>query len=273
MRYQSKSSIAYMFRNFWQLILVALPVSLSFAFFMTPDAEINFVRALIDGELNGGNLLTRYISAVTVLRYGKYWWTAIINVVLFALTVSVLVVKIDRHMRVGEISALPLKSAFKLFPVTLLLTLCCVATVEVLALLSVGVMMLLRFADNVTVVACVSLAVSVIVRLIETWMFMLLLPAFPLKYSEHCPLNVAFSYSARIMSKHKRITWGISFAFVFARMAIVLLGALLAPYRLDVPLYCLAYVFTIAYTPCLAYKLYYDEVGGERRDVREVIFL
>ena len=77
MRYQSKSSIAYMFRNFWQLILVALPVSLSFAFFMTPDAEINFVRALIDGELNGGNLLTRYISAVTVLRYGKYWWTAV----------------------------------------------------------------------------------------------------------------------------------------------------------------------------------------------------
>ena len=261
-----------MFRNFWHLFLIALPVSVLCAFFLSPNSEISFVQSIIDGEVTGADLLSRYTSAVTVLRFGKFWWASALSFVLLAYTVSLLVAKIDRHMRVGEMSVLPLKPAFKLFPVTLFFTVCCVAAVEVLALLSVGVMMLLRFVQSVTVISAISLTVSVLVRFFATWLFMLLLLAFPLKYSDHYPLNVAFSYSARIMSKRKKITWGISLAFVFARMAVITLGSLLAPYHLDKVLYSIAYASAISYAPCLAYKLYYDDVGGERRDVREVIF-
>lgn len=272
MRYQSKTSLAYMFRNFWQLVLITLPVSILFAFFLTPSREISFVQSLINGSVNMENIIGEYISAITVLRFGKYWWVITIGFVLLAFTVSVVVVKIDRHMRVGEMPLLPLKPSFKFLPISLLFVVCCVVIVEVLALLSVGAMMLLRFVNNAIALAAICLSLSVVVRIIETWLFMLLFLAFPLRYSDNYPLNVAFSYSARIMSKNKKITWGISCLYTFGRMAIITLGALLAPYNLNVLVYFLAYLFVITFAPCLAYKLYYDDVGGERRDVTQVIF-
>ena len=272
MRYQSKTSFAYMFRNFWQLVVITLPVSLLFAFFLTPNGEIFFMESLINGRLTMGNIVNFYTQAVTVLRFGKYWWAVVIGFVLLALTVSIVIVKIDRHMRVGDMPLLPLKTSFKFFPVSLLFVVCCVAAAEVLSLLSVGVMMLLRFVDNVIVVTAVSWITAIVVRLIETWLFMLLFLAFPLKFSDNYPLNVAFSYSARIMFKHKRLAWGAGFAYVFGRIAVITIGSLIAPYHLDTVLYFIAYLFIITYVPCLAYKLYYDDVGGERRDVSQVIF-
>lgn len=271
MRFQSKSALAYITRNFWKLVYVALPVSVLMAFFVNPTREIGFWRLMLTGQLDS-NVFLEFNSAMTVLRFGKYWWCAVIAFVLLAFTVSMLIVKINRHMHVGEMPSLPFKRAFGLFPITLFLTVCIFCVVEILMLLSVGVMYILRSTNNVWVISVTGVAINFVLQIVCSWLFMLLLIALPLKYSENYHLNIALSYSVRVMSKQNKFVWGLTLAYVLGRYLLMFVAYWLQPYHLDIVLYALAYLAATLILPTVAYRVYYDVVGGERRDIYQIMF-
>lgn len=272
MKFQSKSAFAYIMRNFWRLVYVALPIAVLLAFFANPSGEIEFLHTLIAGELTLDNVFLVFNNAYTVLRFGSLWWTDVIAFTVLALTISMLIVKISRHMRVGVMPALPFKKTFALFPTTFLLLLSYFCVSEIAMLLSVGIMYIIRAVNNATAIAAVGFAVAFVVRLIIVWIFMLLILALPLKYSENYSLNVGMSYSVRVMTKLPKQVWAITLVCSFGRYVMMLCAYFLRPYYVDVVLYALIYLAVILYLPVYAYKVYHDVVGGERRDVTEIIF-
>lgn len=272
MRFQSKSALAYITRNFWKLVYVALPIAVLMAFFVNPTREIEFWHLMLTKQLTMDNVFWEFNSAMTVLRFGQYWWAAAIAFVLLAFTLSMLIAKINRHMHVGEMPSLPFKRAFRLFPVTLLLTVCVFCASEILMLLSVGVMYILRSTNNVWVVSITGVAINFALRIICAWLFMLLILALPLKYSENYHLNIALSYSVRVMSKQNKMVWGLTLAYALGRYLLMFVAYWASPYRLDIVLYALAYLFSVLILPAVAYRVYHEAVGGERRDIYQIMF-
>ncbi|MCM1195291.1 MAG: hypothetical protein NC332_05100 [Firmicutes bacterium] len=175
-------------------------------------------------------------------------------------------------MHVGEMPALPFKRAFGIFPSVLLLSVSCFVISEISCLLSVGMAYLLNSVSDLRIIAAASFALLLVIRLMIAWAFMLTILAYPLKFSENYNLNVALSYSVRIMSKKKKLAWGLSFAYVAGRCLVLLLAYFIPSFYLDAVVYAVAYLLVITYVPCLAYKLYHDSVGGERRDISRKMF-
>lgn len=272
MKVRSKSASSYIMRNFGNLIYVALPIAVLLAFFANPTKEIEFLHTLIAGELTFANVFVLFNKAYTVLRFGEFWWVNIIAFLVLALTVSMLIVKISRHMRIGVMPALPFKKAFGIFTSTFVTLLCYFCVSEIAMLLSVGVMYIIRAVDNVIAISVVGVAIAVLVRTVIAWIFMLLILALPLKYSENYPLNVGLSYSVRVMTKLPRQVWCITLAYALGRYVIMLCAYFLSPYYLDIVLYALCYLFIVLFLPAYAYKVYYDVVGGERRDLSDAVF-
>lgn len=272
MRYQSKSAIAYLGRNFGKLVYVALPIAVLMAFFANPSREAEFLYKLIKGQLTFDNVFVLFNDSFTVLRFGKFWWVELITVLLLAFTVSMLIVKISRHMRVGIMPALPFKNTLRLFPTTLLALVCLFCLEEITVLLSVGVMYILRGTENVTLVATFGVAIAFVTRMLCAWIFMLLILALPLRYSENYHFNIGLSHSVRVMSKLPKAVWTVTLVYAFGRYVVMLCGFLLKPYHIDVIVYALTYLFVVLFMPVFAYKIYYDFVGGERRDIYQIMF-
>lgn len=272
MKVQRKSAISYLFRNFWQLVLISLPAAVLLGFFVTPAKEISFMQSLARGELTLDNYFQAYVDSFSALRLIDYWWVILIAAVVVCLTFCLLLAKIDRHMRVGEMVALPFKRAFALFPLILAYILCWFVITEVANLVGVGLMYIFKFINNVGAVASIGIVTDFVVRVFVTGLFFRLIITVPLSCSENYKLNTALSYSARCSASKRGAVWGLTLGYVFGRYAVMCLGYLLAPYRLDVLVYALAHLFCIVYIPCLSYVLYHDTVGGKRRDISQSIF-
>ncbi len=272
MRFQSRSALAYMFRNFGRLVYVALPVAVLMAFFINPSGEAEFFRALANNELTDENLFFLFSRAVTVMRFGKFWWVVLLAFLLLCFTVSMLIVKINRHMHIGEMSAVPLRRSFAFMPAVMLTIVCIIAGYEITMLLSAGIVYVLKSVSNPVAVGAVGLSVNFILHFLIAWVFMLLVLALPIKYSEHYRLNVAFAHSVRVMSKQTKAVIISCVVYTLGRYAVAAAGYFLSPYHIDVVLYALVYLMLIMYLPCFAYKVYYDFVGGERRDIRRIMF-
>ena len=241
-------------------------------FFYNPNTELNFFVMLVKGELTMDNYAFVMGRSLTVLRFGNTWWATLITVVVLALAMSLMVVKIDRHMRMGVMPGIPMRRAFGFFPIMLAFVVCWIAVAEVAALVILGIAYLASFVGNATAITSICLALAFGMRVFLTYAFLLLIIAFPLKYSENYRFNRAMSYSARIMFSKTRLLIGLAFAYSFARIALMALAYLLAPYKLDVLVYSLGLLFALTYVPCLAYKHYYDDIGGERRDLSRYLF-
>ena len=270
MRFQSRSSFIYTFRNLRQLFFVTLPVSVLLAFFCNPRLETDLFVALVSGQIDADNFFFKFSSAFTVLRFGQYWWLTLLAIVVLAYTMSVMVVKIDRHMRIGEMPLLPLKRAFGVFPMMLLYIVGCIVVSEVFKLIVVGVVYMLRFVPSYEAIVSIGFGLSLLTLAFFTYIFWLLIITFPLKYSENYRFNVAMSYSARVMVAKRNK--GILFSIVYplARYAVMAIAYFVRP--LDVAVYAIAIFFALTYIPCYAFKQFYDDVGGERRDVGQIIF-
>lgn len=272
MRLQRKSTIAYMFRNFWQLVYVVLPVSALLAIFYNPATEVSLYISLFKGEVALDNYLQLLTDNLTVLRLGKYWWVTLIAIVLLVLTMCLLVVKISKHMRVGKMPALPFKQAFGIFPQMLLYVVACIAVNEVGMLIVVGVSFLIRFIGDATAIVSITLVLTFVMRVFLAYMFGLLLVTFPLRYSENYRFNVAMSYSARIMSVNRGKLVGLSMLYVCSRLLVATIGYFLQPYGPHLLVYAIAFIMLLMYVPSFAFKKFYDDVGGERRDLIRKIF-
>ena len=101
-----------MFRNIGRLFFVTLPVSVLLAFFCNPRLETNLFVSLVSGKIDSESFFSDFANSFTVLRFiqGRWWVApvALLAVIVLAYTMCLMVVKIDRHMRVGEMLSLPL---------------------------------------------------------------------------------------------------------------------------------------------------------------------
>ena len=272
MRTQNKSTIAYMFRNFWKLVYVTLPVSVLIAFFLHPSHETALFAATVRGDITMDNYMIALSDAFTVLRWGRYWWVALCAVVLLSYAMCVMVVKLDRHMRMGKMPALPVRRAFGIFPQMLGYIAVWVCLSELYKLIIVGIAYMLKFIPSATAIVCITMALVLVARTFVAYLFGLLLLTFPLKYSENYRFNIAMAYSARTMSTKRLQLVGLSLAYTLGRVAVQALAYLLQPYRLYVVLYAVVLTLMLMFVPGFAFKKYYDDVGGERRDISELLF-
>lgn len=261
-----------MFRNFWQLVYVVLPVSVLIAIFYNPHVEISLLFSLAKGEVNVDNYLDLLTDNWTVLRLGKYWWVVLCAVVLLAYTMCMMVVKLDRHMRMGKMPALPFKRALGIFPFMLLYIVGWIAATELANLVVVGISYMIRFIGNATAIVSIGYALMFFVKVFLTYVFGLLIISFPLKYSENYRFNIAMSYSARTMSSKRLQVVGLAFLYPTARVIVIAVAYLLEPFMLDALLYAVALTLLLMFVPVFAFKMFYDDVGGERRDLHEKLF-
>ncbi len=272
MRYQKKSAIAYMFRNFWQLVLIALPFSVLVGVFCNFSAEGKFVADLIKGKLAMSDFVGTFVGAFTVGRFGKNWFLPIIMLVVLAFTESVYVVKISRHMRVGELSVASPAQVFGLFPTMLMYVAVTYLCAQLLSFVPVGVVLLLRSVNNVVAAGVLSLVVTFVLSVVVSYVFTALICAFPFKYCDNNPFNVALSCSARYVNKDTKFVLGFMFLYPVLRMIVAAVCGFIDNPVLTILLQTLFILFFTVYVPCVAFVKYCDYVGRERRDIGQVMF-
>ena len=141
---------------------------------------------------------------------------------------------------------------------------------EVFKLIIVGVVYMLQFIPSAEAIVGIGFGLTFVVRAFLTYIFGLLVITFPLKYSENYRFNVAMSYSARVMLAKRGKLIMLSLAYPVARYVVMALAYFARP--LDALVYAVAIFFGLTFIPCFAFKQYYDDVGGERRDVSQIIF-
>ena len=271
MRYQSKSSIAYMFRNFWQLAPIAVFAAVLFAFFDNTTAQIDFIRRYLDGGINSDNILQEILNTVSVLRFGKYWWGEIIAVAVLVVVQSLLMVKVAQHMRIGKMDFLPIKRASAVMPTMLLFVLCVALLAEILNMIIVGIAFLLSAAHEILLIVLTSVLVYLLQTLVTFGVGMLLF-AFPIMFLENYSFNLALSYSVRLMNENRKKLLLSAATYPFVRFVLTVVCGLVNVPAVTVALFAVVYLLCIVWLPCVTFKLYYDSVGGERRDLTRVMF-
>lgn len=271
MRYQSKSSVAYLFRNFFHLAPLALLPAVALGLFMNTNGEILFVKEFLTGTITQDNVVDSLLNAISIIRFNHLWWGAVLAILLLVFAESILFVKVERHMRVGEIPMFPLKRACEVFPTMALFVLCVWLSLEVLNLIVVGVAFLIHYANTMLVVI-VSFALLYLTRILAALAVGALLLAFPIMFLENYSFNNALSYSVRLMNENRKYLWLFAAGYPLMRLALMTICYFIDSYAVTVVIFSVLYLFAMLFIPCLTFKLYYDSVGGERRDVIVKIF-
>lgn len=271
MRYQSKSTISYLIRNFWRLVPWTVAAAVLSGFFLSDRPVIDFIHAYADGAITGSNLIERLMRAVTVLRFGRYWWCTLLTLLLLVFCESILIVKVARHMRVGEMLPFPIKGAVSVLPMALALTLGVTVFYELASMAVVGVAALIRSASVIATVI-VSAVLLFAVRALTVFFASALLLSFPIMFEENYRFGSALSYSVRMALHKRKFLIVITLVYPLTQLAIAALCAWVNVQALTVTLYALFVLFFSTYAPCVAFTMYYDSVGGVRRDVTHTIF-
>ena len=271
MRYQRKSSIAYLFRNFWQLAPIALLPAILFGIFDNTASQIQFIHSYLDGGINADNILMEIVRTVSVLRFGKLWWGEIVAVLVLVLAQSLLMVKVSQHMRIGKMDFLPFRRAFEILPTVFLFVLCVMALGEVLNLVVSGIIFLIRSANEVLLIV-VATVFQYLLQTLAVFVVGMLLFAFPIMFLENYSFNFALSYSVRLMYEKRKKLFLFAALYPLLRFVVTVICGLINLPIVTMAVFSVGYLFCFAWLPCFTFKLYYDSVGGERRDISRVMF-
>lgn len=270
-RYQSKSAISYIFRNFWKLVVVALPAAVLMAFFFNFSAETELYKRFVLGTLTTEEFW-EFMNAFSVLKYVPHWWQSLIAFAVLICVFCLMLVKIDVHMRSGNMPILPVRRSVRVIPVMALYSLVCFAAMEAVMLIPVGIMFLIRSVNSVYALVPVCFALVFSARVLLSYLFAALIIAFPMRFRENYRFNTALSYSVRATSKNKKYLWAFSLGYPSARLVTGILAKLAESVKADIAVYALFWLFLIMYVPALSFKLYHDSIGIERRDIDQIMF-
>lgn len=271
MRYQHKSAMAYIFRNFWQLAPFALVSAVLLGLFCNTLPETGLILGVIDGTVNSENVLTAVLNAVSVLRFGNRWWGLLLALVVFAFTESLLTAKVYNHMRTGEMLTFPLRKTFSVAPTMFVFVFVMTLINEIAKLIVCGIVSVLGPLGAVAIVV-IALSLVLIIKFVMLAIIGTLFYAFPITVYENYKFNLALSYSVRLSGSKRVIV-----AFVAMCYPLVQVALAAACYFIDNPvvtvvLFSLFYLISILLVPCIAFTLYYESVDGERKDIGQKIF-
>lgn len=270
MKRNSKSAISYLFRNFGNLFYIVLPVAVLMSLFLNPINEVDFVVRFLNGNISDDVFWVEFNSAFSLIFKSEYWYLTILTLILFALSQCLLVVKLDHHMRIGEMYVFPLGKALRLFPLMFLYVCCVYLSLIIVSYVAIGVCYLSALFFSVKVTFAIVCIFVFVVQVLVSYLFATLLVAFPIKYSESYTFSSALSYSVRITSKAPQYVWLFAVSYTLLRLTAFIIGIVLYPYGLQFVPFAVLFVFFTAYLPCFAYRLFYDSLGGARRDLPTV---
>lgn len=274
MRDQSKSAVAYIFRNFLHLAPWALVSAALMGMFFNGSNYVSLFTHLQEGNVNDYNAAGTVLHYFSVLRFkdfDSYWWGAIVAIVVLAFTLSLLMVKVERHMQIGEMKVFPLRRTMAVFPAMLLFVVCVTLFVEGCNLVTAGIAYLLR-SLGATVVVSVSFALAFLFRMLFMLVLGTLMVAFPIMFVEHYALNQAMSYSVRLMSEKRRFLWTIATVYPLCEAALTALCGFIGVQAVAITLFSVMYLFCMLLIPAVTFRIYFECVGGERRDIGRKIF-
>lgn len=260
-----------MLSNFGKLIGVALPSAILMALFFSPIGEVDFFATFIGGEMTKQNYFGMLVDAFVFRRFGKYWYLAIVSLVVFVLSQCLLVVKIDRHMKTGEMSAFPIRRATRLFGAMLLYVAVVLTAVLAVSFATMGIAYFICNLFGVKVSVIVLVCLNFVIQVFTGYLFASLVLAFPIKYSENYTFSSALSYSVRTTNSCKKQIWLFALWYPSIRLVTNVLAYFTRPIWCYL-FYFLFFAYFTVYIPCMAYALFYDTIGGVRRDLSTSIF-
>ncbi len=272
MRTQSKSVASYIFRNLWQLIILALPLAVLMGAFFGFDSIGTFFSRTFSGDMSQDNYLQQIMQTFLVVRFADSWLGNLITTVVFVFVNSMLVVKIARHMRVGEMHVFPLKETLKLFPAMFLYAATFFLAIQLVQLVVLGLVAMLDFTGNVSVLVSMFIVLTFITEVVMQYLFVRLIPTFPLAYSDDYSFFRAMSYSLHVSQNNNANSLLYALLYSLAKVGLAVACIFISSQVLHVVLYSVFYLFVICVLPVWAFKMYYDGSGNERRDLADLMF-
>ena len=272
MKKQSKSVVAYIFRNFWQLALTVLPLAVLGGVFFNFDSSGKFVHDAFSGLVSKDSFFGDIAKTFICVRFARYWYANIFTALALVLVNSLLIVKISRHMRVGAMSAFPIKEALKLAPAIFLYAVTFFVAVQLLELITMGIVAMLSFVDRISVLVSIYMTLSFISELLLSYVFARLLCTLPLVYCEDYRFFRAMSFSMRLTDTCKVKALGYAFTYSVAKVAVTAVVTLVGNKTLGYVLYSMFYFVLLIFVLVWAFKMYYDATGSERHDIGDRLF-
>ena len=234
MKLQSSRAIAYMFRNIIPLLVFAIIPALLLGFFGGDVNSVNFADAIREMLAQGG--------VVTDVTLG--------NAMLETFTIVRVLLRV---------------AAFLLLLFVL---------DELLLMIVVGlVSMVESIGASVRFVAICSVVLLILARLLYFSIIGLLLCSLPVSQCDDYKLNVAMSYSARLMARRNNVVLSlVAMLFISNVVAFALSYFLRDVAFVGDVVYCLYYLFWTMYLPCLSVKVYFEVADEPRKDLEKQIF-
>ncbi|MBQ2805237.1 MAG: hypothetical protein IJF10_05075 [Clostridia bacterium] len=271
MKKQNYSVLSYLFRNILYLLPVAILPAILLAISLNPYHELNLLFQHLNDTLTAENFSIYVRDIFSPVRFGEKWIVLAIGVVGFAFAESWLATNIYRHMKVGEHDFLPLKRAFSVFPMMLVYFLVFFTLLELCGLVTMGISYFLKSFANLGVAVGVTIAIYVLLESLCWLLFGLAMLCFPIMFCENYSLTSALSYSIRIMLQHKRFLVLLAFSYPVTRGLLSLVAAV-CPAPVSMVLFTVFYAFLIMLLPITSFKMYFESMGMERKDVKNWLF-
>lgn len=249
------------------MFAIAPAIVLGFGGYYTGRA--NFYRALFDGEIGDADFLRRLINASSVFHVDWNVLIFSIGVVLAIFSISFLLIKTDRHTNMGISSN---QGLYKHIPASLYKTAFFVLLIwlssELLNLIIIGLM---YFVNNATV-GVLRLVVLMVLNIGARFFMGFLMAKFsatlPVVTAERYKLNIAMSYSVRLLDKqHRMFTFGFASVYVFFRVMLILLCAVINNSIVSVVLCSIYYFCWLVVIVPLFFTKYLSASYGKRSDL------
>lgn len=277
MRYQSESTISYIFRNFFSLLVLLILPSLVLGIFCADHSDVGFIQEFVTAEKTSETInafsieLIRYFS---ILNLSDNWWVFLLGSVLLVMGESILMTRVQRHMRLGvsQFTVSLSRAASIMLPTAIYLLLNCLASL-CLTFMGVGVTVLIGLSADVSAMALVviSIALQVVLKIGFIMLACLFICVIPAMQCEGYKMNIAASYSVKIVSRYyKKVSLACLAVFLIA--AVFYYGvAIVAPFLKEV-VSILTYLWWSLFVACYAERIYiqYEEVG--RKDLKRILF-
>lgn len=264
----SKKALAYYFRNFFHILpFVIIPAAiLGFASPAINSADT--INSYLTGNVTQTNFVDSLFGGFSLLRYGNYWWITVIGILFAVLSISSLIYKINRHMQLGlNNNSHIVRNAIRGFLPTLLFVALLWFVSELLNFLVVGLMYFIVPNVYNTALVVVCMLLFLLADAFVAYLVSVFVCTLPAVHSERFSVNVAMSYSIRLMHQEWRSVVRIVATYVISRIMILTLCCVVTQWYWRWVICAVYYYMWLSFLPCFACRTYFRVNHDERCDL------
>ncbi len=271
MKKQSESTFLYIMRNMLSLLVIAIIPSILLGVFSTDHFDFSYVNDYLanpstetfDGFVIG--LMQKF----SIINVSHNWLWFLLSGLVYVYAMSVISVKVQKHMRLGvnTMSFSLLARALELFPFALLYAIVNILASEIFTFLGIGMVLFLQNYLSVNEVIIVGFVLQVVLKIAFLSIAALFVCAIPSLSNEGFALNIAANYSVKIVSRYyKQVVCSILASYIVSMLfqyGIALLGPEFS--MLSSSFY---YLWWAMMLPCYGERIYAKFEEVERKDLK-----